>query len=133
MDEEKRYQILDWAVSRLLQQLATCPPDNVDKMSRIVLTIKTTTKGFKKELTGKFVNLFKVTIEQLVPLLSTYMNHQMLVKQIIFFVQSNVTTLGLEILPVMQQLLLLCIQSFSYDRMEDIIILANYSTAQLKR
>ena len=60
-------------MSRLLQQLANCPPGNVDKMSRIVLTIKTTTKGFKKELTGKFVNLFKVTVEQLVPLLSKYM------------------------------------------------------------
>ena len=57
----------------------------------------------------------------------------MIVKQIIFFVQSNVTTLGLEILPIMQQLMQLCIDSFTYDKMEDIIILANYSTAQLKR
>jgi hypothetical protein len=57
----------------------------------------------------------------------------MLVKQVIFFVQSNISTLGLDILPIMQQLTTLCIDTFPYDRLEDILILVNFSTAQLKR
>lgn len=129
VQEEKRYQILEWAIGRLLQELASCPSDNVEKMSRIVLTIKTTTKGFKQALTGKFVSIFKGTIEQLVPLLGRHMNHQMLVKQVVFFVQSNITTLGLEILPIMQQLTQVCIESFPFDKMEDILILVNFSAA----
>jgi hypothetical protein len=131
--EEKRYQILEWAISRLLHMLATCPPDNVDKLSRIVMTIKSTTKNFNKPLHGKFVVLIKQTIEHLVPLLGKYISHQMLVKQVIFFVQSNVTTLGLEILPVMEHLTQECIVAFPFEKMEDILILINFSAAQLKR
>lgn len=78
--EDKRYQILEWAITRLLNMLATCPADNVDKMSRIIMTIKTTTKNFNKPFHGKFVELIKLTIERLVPLLGRYMTHQMLVK-----------------------------------------------------
>lgn len=131
--EEKRYQILEWAINRLLGMLAACPADNVDKMSRIVMTIKTTTKNFNKPFHGKFVDLMKLTIERLVPLLGRYMNHQMLVKQVIFFVQSNVSTLGLEILPVMQQLAQECISAFPFEKLEDILILLNFSAATLKR
>jgi hypothetical protein len=44
-------------------------------MSRIVFTIKTTTKGFKKELTDDFITLFKLIIESLIPLLARHMSH----------------------------------------------------------
>ena len=131
--EEKRYQILEWAIMRLLSMLDVCPADNVDRMSRIVMTIKTTTKNFNKPFHGKFVDLMKLTIERLVPLLGKYVNHLMLVKQVIFFVQSNVSTLGLEILPVMEKLAEGCIAVFPYDKMEDILVLISFSAAQLKR
>jgi len=57
----------------------------------------------------------------------------MLISQIIFFVQSNIVCLGLEVLPVMQQMLGVCITHQSFDKMEEILICINYCCSNLKR
>ena len=47
MDSQKRYAMLTWALGKQVSDLQACPPDNKDKLCRIISRIKTVTHGLK--------------------------------------------------------------------------------------
>lgn len=54
-DGKKREQILTWALTRQVDALQNCPPQNTDKLCRIVATIKTITQGINAETSKRFI------------------------------------------------------------------------------
>jgi hypothetical protein len=85
IDEAKRLSVLEWSTNRLLQQLQICPRDNKEKMSRIIVQIKTVTKGLNSLLNPDFRAPLSRVLDYLVPLFIENYQHSLLTKQIIYF------------------------------------------------
>lgn len=81
---------------------------------------------------NEFLEPFKAVLEYLVPLLDQNLKHKMITKQIIFFVQSNIVTIGPQILPLLSDICLKCCKNLSFDDLEDTMTLLNKTIIEFK-
>jgi hypothetical protein len=101
-------------------------------MGRIVNTILIVAKCFQTKLNAEFLNPFRSVLECLVPLLTQNINHKGITGRIIFFVQSNIVTIGAEILPLLSDIVILCCKNMDYIELEDTMTLLNVAVTNFK-
>ncbi len=101
-------------------------------MSRIIVQIKTVSKGLNSELKPEFRAPLGRVLDYLVPLFIENYQHTLLTKQIIYFLQSNIATFGIHILPLITEFGVNCSNKLAFEAIEDTLTMLNIAIPSFK-
>jgi hypothetical protein len=76
---------------------------NKKKLEDIMILLKSATKFFVQELEPRMKPIFKKMIKNIIPILTQNLDHPGLNRQMVFFIHGNVSTLDIEIVPILEE------------------------------
>lgn len=89
-------------------------------------------KHHSRSLPAAFRPTYITLLQSVVPILEANLAHEELTKQILFFIQSNITMMGLDLKPLVGQVAQLCAAQLPYERLQDLIKIVQISVESFK-
>ncbi|CDW81505.1 exportin-t [Stylonychia lemnae] len=103
-----------------------------DKITWILKFLNVFTKGFQQEISSMMKEVFGKVLQQVLSLLSTNLNNQVICDQVLQYLQKNVNLLGVEVKPMFTFMASSFIQRIEFERLEMFLTILNYSLTILK-
>ena len=75
---------------------------NKKRLEDLMILLKSATKFFVQELEPRLKPIFKKMLKSIIPILTQNLDHPGLNRQMVFFVHGNVSTLELDIIPLLE-------------------------------
>ena len=119
--------MLVWALNKQVSELQACPPENKEKLCKIISRIKTVTNGLKLNPQDSFMENYKQLLSHLGMICQQNLDHQELTDQLLNFVKNSITVLGAESLQIVLKVSIVCCQTLPYARLEDILNMISVS------
>jgi hypothetical protein len=119
--EQSKLQIVTWIVQRILSSLSQCTAPNSPQITRTLNIAKTVIKHFNREVTPALKQLFIQVVNHFLPFLEANLSNPRLSDQLIFFVHANIAVLGMEIVPLVEKVVVLCVERQSFEGLDSIL------------
>ena len=132
LEENKRLEVVNWALNQQIADIQKCPTDNKDKLCRIIANIKTIMQSFKEGIPDGFKDSYKQLVQHLIQILHANLDHEDLTNQLLNFFHNSVRVLGIESIPLIVDVSTLCVTNLEYNRLFDVFQIINHCIDEFK-